>query len=267
MFINDIDPVLLAIGPLEIRYYGLMYIVATLITYYMLLHLSKKKKINMNAQEVGDYITWVLVGVIVGGRLFYCLVYNPGYFFERPLEVLYVWNGGMSFHGGLLGAVCAIFFFARKYKKSFLELGDATSIPIAIGLFFGRIGNFLNSELYGSTTSLPWGVNFLGEKDTMGNLVYRHPSQLYEAAKNILIFGVLWNLSKKKRPQGTILFSFMLMYGILRFAIEYIRLPDPQIGYIAGFITMGQILCIPLVLIGAYGLWHVQKRPHSSPDN
>ena len=253
-FIYNIDPVFLHLGPVEIRYYGLVYVLGFVIAYFLLKYLVKKKEVSLSEDELETFLLYAAVGVLLGSRVFYFLFYNLSVLLQDPLEFFRIWDGGMSFHGGLIGVICMSALFCRKYKKSFYELGDIVVIPTAIGLGLGRIANFMNGELYGRATTLPWAVDF-------GDGIPRHPSQLYESAKNFFIFGVLWFLSNKEGlKKGTLFWTFITLYGTLRFCIEFVRQPDPQVGFVLfGVLTMGQLLTGIMAFIGGSILfkWHV----------
>jgi phosphatidylglycerol:prolipoprotein diacylglycerol transferase len=253
MFYNNINPTILKIGAFEIRYYGVIFVLGFLIAYFMIAYLAKERKIGLSKDDVADFLLYLIIGVVVGGRLFYILFYNLKFYLSNPLEMFSLWHGGISFHGGLIGAIIASLFFCKKKKVSFYELADIVVLPTALGLAFGRIGNFLNGELYGRITNVPWAVKFKGVEG------FRHPSQLYESLKNFFIFGVLWFIRNKKLPKGFLFWSFVTMYGTLRFFIEFFREPDPQLGFIIFNLTMGQILCIFMVILGVYFLFRLKK--------
>ena len=252
MFYHNINPVLFKIGIFEIRYYGLIFILGFLIGYLFLVYLAKERKLNLTKDDISDLLLYLLIGIIAGARLFYILFYNLGFYLENPLEMFALWHGGLSFHGGLAGAVIAILLFCKKKKVSFYEIIDIVVIPVALGLAFGRIGNFLNGELYGRITNLPWAVKFKGAEG------FRHPSQLYESLKNLVIFSVLWFIRNKKLPNGFLFWSFVTMYSVLRFFVEFVREPDPQLGFIIFSMTMGQILSIITCSIGIYFLFRLK---------
>ncbi|MBL7054596.1 prolipoprotein diacylglyceryl transferase [Candidatus Woesearchaeota archaeon] len=252
MFYHNINPVLFKIGIFEIRYYGLIFILGFLIGYLFLVYLAKERKLNLTKDDISDLLLYLLIGIIAGARLFYILFYNLGFYLENPLEMFALWHGGLSFHGGLAGAVIAILLFCKKKKVSFYEIIDIVVIPVALGLAFGRIGNFLNGELYGRITNLPWAVKFKGAEG------FRHPSQLYESLKNLVIFSVLWFIRNKKLPNGFLFWSFVTLYSVLRFFVEFVREPDPQLGFIIFSMTMGQILSIITCSIGIYFLFRLK---------
>jgi len=242
-----IDPVFLRLGPLEFRWYGLMYICGFLAAYYIILAGVKRKGLPLVKDDIADLIFTVAVGVILGGRLGYILFYNLSYYLSHPMKFFAVWEGGMSFHGGLTGAVLAALYFIRKHKVRFYPLADIGFLAAPVGLGLGRVGNFINGELYGRVTDLPWGVVFPGG----GNLP-RHPSQLYEAfLEGPVMFLVLFVVSRKVKREGVVVWSFIALYGLFRFLVEYVREPDEQIGYLFGVFSMGQMLSLPMFLLGA----------------
>ncbi len=253
MFYNNIDPVLFHLGSLEIRYYGLFYLIGFVIAYFMLKKLSKEKSLNLNEDDLSDLLLYLIIGVVIFARLFYVIFYNLSYYWQNPLEAFAIWHGGLSFHGGLVGAAIAGYYFTKKKNIAFYDLADILVIPASIGLALGRIGNFLNSELYGRVTNLPWAVKF---KDASG---FRHPSQIYESIKNLIMFTTLWNLRNKKLPKGFLFWTFVTMYGAFRFLIEFAREPDPQLGFILGPFTMGQFLTFPMFVIGLIMLFNLRK--------
>jgi len=244
MFTHTINPTILQLGPLEIRWYGLMYVLAFFVTYYYIKSAIKSGKLNITDKELDNWLGLSVICMILGARLFYAIFYNPTYFISAPWKILFVWEGGLSFHGGFLGVAAATLWFARKKEIPFLRLADVLCVPIALGNAFGRIGNFINGELYGIATSLPWGVVFQGAEGA------RHPTQLYEAAYNVVIFGILYSLRNKKWKDGTLFGVFMILYGIFRFSVEFIKdLP------MYGPLTMGQWLTLPVFLIGIWLVW------------
>lgn len=260
-----IDPVLIEIGPFAIRWYALAYIAGLILGWRYVITLAEAdrlwpKKSPLTRNDVDDMLLWVALGVILGGRLGYVVFYNPGHYLWHPLEVLYVWQGGMSFHGGAAGVLAAMFLFSRARKLPLTSLMDVTSAAATIGLFFGRIANFINSELWGRVTDVPWGVVFPN-----GGPLPRHPSQLYEAAlEGILLFAILWflvwRLGALKKP-GVVTGAFICGYGIARTFVEFFREPDAQIGYLAGgWLTMGMALSIPMALAGAALMWVFANR-------
>ncbi len=254
MFFNNINPVLLNVGPFEIRYYGIIFVLGFIIAYFLIYKIAKEKKLGLKKDDVADLLFYLIIGVIVGARLFLVLFYDPMYYLANPLEIFAIWNGGLSFHGGLVGAVIAGFLFARKKKLNFYDLADMVVIPLAIGLCFGRIANFLNSELVGRVTNLPWGVNFNNEV-VGGKSVFRHPSQIYESLKNLVMFFVLWFVRNKHLPRGFMFWLFVTMYGLLRSLMELVRQPEVMVGPL----TMGQMLSIPMFIVGLVMLFRLKK--------
>jgi len=247
MTFPHIDPVFLRLGPLEFRWYGLMYICGFVAAYFIILSGVKRKGLPLSKDQVADLIFTVAVGVILGGRLGYILFYNFSFYLSHPLKLFAVWEGGMSFHGGLAGALLASFYFIRKHQLRFYPLADIGSLAAPIGLGFGRIGNFINGELYGRATDLPWGVVF-----PAGGPLPRHPSQLYEAfLEGPVMFLILYLVSKKVHRDGVVIWSFIALYGLFRFLVEFVREPDEQIGFLFGGVSMGQLLSLPMFLLGA----------------
>jgi phosphatidylglycerol:prolipoprotein diacylglycerol transferase len=244
-----IDPVFFKLGPLQFRWYGLMYILGFLAAYFVIRKGAERKNLPLTRDDVADLVFAVALGIILGGRLGYVLFYNLSEYLAHPLQVFAVWEGGMSFHGGLAGAILGGGWFAHRKKLAFLDLADIGFLSGPIGLFLGRIGNFINGELYGRVTDAPWGMVFPDPR--AGNLP-RHPSQLYEAVlEGPVLFCILWFLGRKKRPAGVVFWAFIACYGTFRFIVEFFREPDVQLGFIAGGLTMGQLLSIPLAVAGA----------------
>lgn len=244
-----ISPVIFSIGPFQIRWYGLMYVLAFLAGYFLIKYQEKRRPIGLSPEWVQDLILYLVVGLIVGARLGYLLFYqymNLTHYVHHPLEIIAVWHGGMSFHGGLMGAVIAGWWFSKRHRIPFWELADRVIIPAPIGLGLGRIGNFINGELFGRPSDLPWAMVF-----PAGGPMPRHPSQLYEALLEglALCLILLW-LSRKKIPEGFLLGTFLFGYGLIRFVLEFFREPDPQLGLIIGPFTMGQALCAAMVVVG-----------------
>ena len=253
MFIHNIDPVLLRLGPFEIRYYGLFFVLGFVIAYFLLHYLVKRKALSITKEDIADLFLYVIVGTILGARIFYVFVYNPSFYLANPSEIIAIWHGGLSFHGALIGAVMAVLIFTKKKKIDFYEIVDIAVIPLALGLAFGRLGNFTNGELYGRITDVPWAFRF---PDAEG---FRHPSQFYASFKNLLIFFTLWAIKDKKLPKGFMFWLFVVMYSVLRFTVEFFRQPDPQLGFIIGGLTMGQILSIVMFAAGVYFLRRIKQ--------
>lgn len=252
----EIDPVALSLGALKIRWYGLMYLFGFLAAWMLGRYRAKRSllpgapKPEWTSHEVDDLITYSVVGLILGARLGYTLFYDLPFFITNPQEILKIWHGGMSFHGGLLGLVCSAWYFMKKHGKSLGEVADFVAPLAPPGLFFGRLGNFINGELWGRPTDVPWAMVFPG--DMAGNAP-RHPSQLYEALlEGVVLFAVLWFFSAKPRPRNSVIGLFLLLYGVFRFSVEFARQPDAHLGFVAlDWMTMGQLLSLPMILIGA----------------
>ena len=246
MFINNFDPVAFQIISFEIRWYSLAYILGIIIGWI----LCKKifiKNLDIN-QKFDDYITYLIIGIIIGGRLGYVLFYNFGYYTNNILDIFKIWQGGMSFHGGLLGIIFASILFAKKNNQDLFVYTDLVSLVAPIGIFFGRLANFINSELYGKVTEVPWAVTFV-QVDNLS----RHPSQLYEAFfEGIILFILLLYFRNKNflAKPGLISGLFLIFYSVFRFCIEFFRVPDEQIGYLIFNLSMGQIISLVFIMIG-----------------
>ena len=261
--LNDIyqalDPIAFSVGPFAVRWYGLAYIFGFLCTGFILWRVAKRWKVTIDEDAMMTIVLCVVIGVIFGGRLGYVLFYGDGYFLQHPEKILAFNEGGMSFHGGLIGVLIAGVVASRITHMPFLTLADLACIVVPVGLFFGRCANFVNGELWGAPTDLPWGVVFGGSAGD----VARHPSQLYEALlEGIVLFIVLYSLSYKKPPlpRGSYFGLFFILYGIFRFMVEFIRQPDVQLGYLwGGWLTMGQLLSVPLIVFGVCILIYALK--------
>ncbi|MBL6951521.1 MAG: prolipoprotein diacylglyceryl transferase [Alphaproteobacteria bacterium] len=256
----QIDPVLLQLGPFAIRWYALAYIAGLLLGWRYMLRLNAKRADLTTSDVIDDLLTWAIIGVILGGRLGYILFYNLPYYAENPLKALAVWQGGMSFHGGLLGVTVAMIWFARRRQLELLRLSDLVSCAVPLGLFFGRIANFINGELYGRAADLPWAVIF-----PHGGPLPRHPSQLYEAVlEGAVLFAVLawlaWRRGALQRP-GLLTGIFLCGYALARTLVELVRQPDIQIGLLPFGTTMGQWLSLPMLLGGLYLIWRARRHP------
>lgn len=247
---HALDPIAFSLGPLAVRWYGIAYILGFICAAVVIGYTARRWKVSLTQDDLFTILICLIIGVIAGARLGYVLFYGDGYYLEHPLDILAFSQGGMSFHGGLIGALLSGLASARLCGVPYATLADLGSIAAPIGLFFGRCANFINGELWGAPTDAPWGVIFGGAAGS----VARHPSQLYEAfLEGIVIFAVLFLLSRKRppRPQGTFIGLFLIMYGSFRFLIEFVRQPDAQLGYLwGGWLTMGQLLSVPLVLAG-----------------
>lgn len=250
----DIDPVAIHLGPVAIRWYGISYVVAILLAWWLLNLRTGARRPDWTRDQVADLIFYAAVGVIVGGRLGEVLFYNLPYFLSHPLAVFRIWEGGMSFHGGLIGVMIAGWWWGRGAGKSFFAVADFLTPVVPIGLGSGRIGNFINGELWGKPSDLPWAMIF---PDPRAGVVPRHPSQLYEAfLEGLLLFVVLWWFSSRPRPPMAVFGLFLLLYGLVRSAVEFVREPEAHIGYLlGGWLTVGQVLSAPMILFGAWMLW------------
>jgi phosphatidylglycerol---prolipoprotein diacylglyceryl transferase len=266
-FVDNLNPVLMHLGPLEARWYGVMYALSFIIGYYLLCYLAPKRGVPLNAEGVIDLVIYLIAGVFVGGRLGYVLFYNLSYYLRHPAQIVAVWDGGMSFHGGLIGVIAATLLFSWKTGISFWDVAELV-VPIApLGLFLGRIGNFINGELWGRPSDVGWAVIFPRAPLVQGAMVPRHPSQLYEAfLEGLVLFAILWTMAQKRRPRGLIFGTFLTLYGALRFFVEFFRQPDQQLGFIGGVITMGQILSIPMILIGIAVIAWALRRHRSTAE-
>lgn len=249
MFYHNIDPVLASIGPLRIHYYGVIFVLGILIAYFLFRRLARQRQLPLSGKDFEDYIIYCTIGVMIGSRIGSVLSELP-YYISNPLKVFAFWEGGMAFHGGLIGLLAAGFIFSRKKKVSFYDVADLTVIPAALALGFGRIANFINGEFYGTITTLPWGVKF---PDVEG---FRHPVQLYEAVKNFLIFEVLWLTNGKSLPKGFLFWLFITLYGTLRFMLEFYKDLPPLLFSL----TWGQVWSLPMIVVGAFMLLKLRRR-------
>ncbi len=257
------DPNIISIGPIALRWYSLAYIAGILAAMFFINHENKKEQfMSEKAQE--NWLLWAVLSIIIGGRLGYVLFYNFGYFINHPLEILAVWQGGMSFHGGLLGSIIGLYLFCRKYKINYLQIADLLAIIAPLGIFFGRLANFINLELYGRPTAGDFG--FIFPTDPL--MLPRHPSQLYEGIfEGLLVTIILLLLAKHtkiKQKKGALSGLFLILYGLARIVIENFREPDAHLGefdLIITSVTMGQILCLPIVALGAFLMFrnNIQK--------
>ena len=243
----QIDPVAIAVGPLAVRWYGLMYLIGFGAAFLLARSRIKQgKSENISVAVFDDLFFFSVLGVVLGGRLGYVLFYKPGYYISHPLEILAVWQGGMAFHGGFLGVLLAMVYIARKHSIHWLAIMDFIAPLVPPALAAGRIGNFINGELWGRTTDVAWGMVFRG-----AGPLPRHPSQLYQfALEGVLLFAILWLYSAKPRPTGAVSAMFLIGYGVLRFAAEFFREPDDFLGLLAFNLSMGQWLSLPMILAG-----------------
>lgn len=264
----DIDPVAIAIGPLQIRWYALAYLSGFLLGWLYALKIVKRDEplgLRPNKLDIDDYIPFAVLGVILGGRIGYTLFYQPEYYLAHPLEILQVWHGGMSFHGGILGVILSVFLYSWWKGIPVLRLGDVFAVCCTFGLFFGRLANFINGELYGRVTDMPWGMVFPGGGD-----LPRHPSQLYEAGLEgiglfIILSIMIFNDRIRARP-GIVAGTFLIGYGLMRMFIELFREPDSYLGFVFGPFTMGQMLCMPMIGAGIFLTALALKRPRVVPN-
>lgn len=242
----SIDPVIIRIGPFALRWYGLMYVLGFTASYLLVIYQVSKKKLGIQRAVIDDLFFALIVGLIVGARLGYAFFYNASYYISNPLEIFVLWHGGMSFHGGLIGAFIAGVFMIQRKKLPLFVIADIIMPTCPVGLGLGRIGNFINGELFGKPANVPWAMIF-----PAGGDVPRHPSQLYEAFfEGLLLFLILWFYKDRKKREGDVLAMFLILYGIFRIFCEFFREPDVQLGYFLGFLSMGQILSTGMIVIG-----------------
>ncbi len=260
----DIDPIAVALGPLAIRWYSLAYIVGLVAAWRYCRRLAERPPNAIDPVQFDDFLLWATLGVVLGGRLGYVLFYKPAFFLANPLEILVLWQGGMSFHGGAAGVILAIILFARKRGVSWLSLGDLVACAVPIGLFLGRLANFVNGELYGRATQVPWAMVFPRDPQQ----VPRHPSQLYEAGlEGIVLFLLLYLLVRRgwlERP-GAISGAFLAGYGLARIFVEFFRQPDAHLGFLLGLTPMGQVLSLPLFIAGVILIAWAHRAKRSQP--
>jgi len=249
VWVHNLNPILLDLGPVQIRWYGLMWVLGFLFTYWYVRQRIKQGKAPLNLEELDSMMVWGTLGVLIGARLGEILIYRFPYYLASPLKVFAVWEGGLSFHGALVGILVAAWFWCRKYKKDLLQIADTFVIPLALANTFGRLGNFINGELPGRLTTLPWGMQFPGVEG------FRHPSQLYEAAYNVVLFAILhFNRDKKWKP-GSFFALWLMLYAVARFITEFFREPEIYVG----LLTMGQFLNV-FVFAAGLGLWLYVRR-------
>ena len=254
-----IDPVLIEIGPFAIRWYALAYVFSILLGWRYTRVLAAQKLSPLTPAMLDDFVSWAVLGIVLGGRIGYVVFYNAAFYAEHPAQALALWRGGMSFHGGLIGVIIAMAFFARARGLRFFHLADAIAAATPIGLFFGRLANFINGELFGRETEVPWGMVFPGSGPNP-----RHPSQLYEAAlEGLLLFAILAVVAGRfqglRRP-GLISGLFLTGYALCRLTVEFVRQPDQQLGFLVGGATMGQLLSLPMLAFGIAFIWRSRRQ-------
>ena len=254
----EISPIMLQIGPIAIRWYSMAYLFGIVFGWLLIRHYVKKYALRLSSAQLEDFVFYLTLGIILGGRIGYVLFYGEKVFQDNWWEVFAIWKGGMSFHGGALGVITAMALFARKYHFPFLQLADLVVLVAPIGLFLGRIANFVNDELWGRVTDVPWAVRF-----PSGGFLPRHPSQLYEAFFEgiclFVILNLLWRKESVRKHCGTVSALFVLLYGIFRILMEQFREPDAHMGFFFGNFTMGQLLSVPFILLGCVVLLWVWK--------
>lgn len=254
----NIDPVAFSIGPVQVHWYGLMYLLSFAIGWALAAYRSRTRDAVLKPGQAEDFTFYVAMGIVAGARIGYILFYNVEAWLNDPLVLLRVWEGGMSFHGGMIGLAIAMLLYARKINKNFFDLVDFVAPFAPVGLFFGRIGNFIGGELYGRVSDVAWAMQFPGDPDNL-----RHPSQLYQAAlEGLVLFVVLFWFSSKPRPRGAVIGLFMVLYGIFRFSVEFVREPDAHIMFdLFGWMTRGQLLSLPMIGVGiAVLVWSYRQR-------
>ena len=282
IYLHQIDPIIFSLGPVKLHWYGLMYLLAFVTAWWLgRLRASQGRLPGVNAEAFSDLLFYAMLGVVLGGRIGYVLFYGLGTFLDNPLSIFKVWEGGMSFHGGLLGVMAAALWWSRKHRLHFFDTMDFVAPLVPPGLGFGRLGNFIGAELWGKQTHAGWGVIFPTDPDLRGldaaqlqaqyaagalDPFARHPSQLYQAfLEGAVMFTVLWLVSRKPRPRYFVSGLFALMYGVFRFLVEFVRVPDEGLYVAFGWLTKGQILSVPLVLLGLYLLWLSRRAPTLQP--
>lgn len=251
-----IDPVFFRIGPLAFRWYGMMYALSFFSAIFIIRTVALKKKLKITQDEISDLMLYAALGVILGGRLGYVFIYNPAFYLLNPAKIFAVWEGGMSFHGGMIGAIFCGILYCKRRGFDVYAVADVAIVSVPVGLGFGRIGNFINGELYGRATDLPWCMVF-----PQGGDLCRHPSQLYQAGlEGAALFSILWFFSKKDLAPGVVFWFFILFYGLFRFLAEFAREPDAHLGLLLGPLSMGQLLSLPMFVLGLAMAWRCHLR-------
>lgn len=252
----DIQPVFMSIGPLQLRWYGLMYVIAFIVSYFIIQTEIKRKNLPLLKDDALDLLFYGALGVILGARLGYILFYNLPFYTANPLQIFSIWEGGMSFHGGFIGVITGFVIFAKRKSIQFWKLIDIAAQCAPVGLGLGRVGNFINGELYGRATELPWGIIF-----PTGGALPRHPSQLYESfLEGLILFIIVRIMARKADITGVPAWTFCAGYGLFRFCVEFLRQPDAQLGFFFRFFSMGQLLSLPMFLIGSFMVFWLIKR-------
>ena len=260
----NFDPVAIAIGPVKVHWYGLMYLIAFALGWWLGRVRARDAWRGWSRDDVGDVLFWIALGVVAGGRLGYMLFYDLERLLADPLSLFMLWRGGMSFHGGLLGVIVAMWWFARSRRRGFFEVADYIAPLVPLGIAAGRVGNFINGRLWGTPSDLPWAMVF---HDPRAGDAARHPSQLYEALlEGVVLFAVLWWFTRRPRPVMAASGVFLVGYGLARTLVEFVRVPDAHIGYLAfGWITMGHALTLPMIAAGAVLMFIAANRPEPTP--
>ncbi|MFT3761845.1 MAG: prolipoprotein diacylglyceryl transferase [Pseudoxanthomonas sp.] len=285
-YLHQLDPIAFSLGPLKVHWYGIAYAVAFVLAWWLgRIRIRQGRLPGVNLEALSDLAFYGMLGVVLGGRLGYILFYDLPAYLAAPLNVFKVWEGGMSFHGGLIGVLIAAWWWSRKHCLHFFDTMDFVAPLVPSGLFVGRLANFVNGELWGKYTGTKWGVIFPSTDPNVAALKLdavqlqaqyaagtldrfaRHPSQLYEAAlEGLLMFALLWWFSRKPRPRYAVSGLFALLYGVFRFLVEFVRVPDQQLDYLAlGWVTMGQLLSLPLIALGLFLLWLSRRSPTLQP--
>jgi len=249
MLVNNLNPIIFSIGSLEVRYYGVIYALGFVISYFFLKYFAKKGQINLTEEQISDILFYNILGVVIGARIFTVLFWDPSYYLANPLKIFAVWQGGLSFHGAVVGAILVTYYYAKKHKIPVMKLFDLIAIPAAIATALGRLGNYFNSELYGPRTNAPWCIVFKRVDDAC-----RHPYQLYSALKRTILFGILFFLNERKHKDGFIFWNFIFWFGLGRFIIDFWRVDQIYFG-----LSTGQWLSIAMILGGAYVLLRYYK--------
>lgn len=256
----NIDSVILKIGPVSVRWYGMMYIIGFASSYLLIRYQMKKKGFNPGKAFVDALYSYLILGLLIGARLGYVIFYNISYYIQHPLEIFAIWYGGMSFHGGLIGSIIAGILLCKKFRLDFRQIADLVIVTAPIGLGLGRLGNFINGELYGRVTDVQWGMVF-----PTGGQLPRHPSQVYEfLLEGVALFVILWFLKDRKLKPGFLSSFFLILYGSFRFFAEFFREPDSQLGFILGPFTMGQMLSVVMITLGVGLLFYKSKSVKTS---